>query len=179
MTDQTGATGPNSPARRWPKILLAVSLTLNLLVLGLVAGAHLRDERDVRRFPPPDRSVMRQTGFGPFFEAMPREARNRMGAALRGREQVFAQDRAALAAEFSEMIALLKAEPFDPAAFTALLSDQRARANARIEAGQAVLIDQITAMSPAERRTFAEQLDGRFARALDRSGNGGENNRRD
>lgn len=169
MTNETGfQPAPEAPRRRWPTVLLALSLTLNLAVLGLIAGAHFREDRDMRRFPAPDRSMMRSTGFGPFFDAMPREARNRMGAALNGREAAFASDPAVLAAELREMLMALRAEPFEAAALEAVLAAQQARASARIEAGRAVLIEQIATMSPAERRDFADQLEGRFARALER-----------
>ena len=169
MSMEPGNTStPEVRRRRWPTALLAVSLTANLLVLGLVAGAHFRDERDARAYPAPDRSVIRSTGFGPFFDAMPRDARNRMGEALRNRDGSFAPDRAALAAEMGEMIAALRAEPFEPGKLEALLTTQHDRANARIVAGRSVLLEQVAAMSPQERRDFADQLEGRFSRAIER-----------
>lgn len=174
MTNENGVkTAPVPARRRWPTVLLAVSLTLNLLVVGLIAGAYFRDERDTRRFPPPDRTTMRFTGFAPFFDAMPREARNRMGEALRGREEQFGPDRAALAAEFRDMLTALRAEPFDPNALEAVLATQQERAGARIEEGRAVLVEQIAEMSPTEREAFADQLESRFSRALERGPMGG------
>jgi uncharacterized membrane protein len=172
MTNETKASERQKAPRRWPTALLAVSLTLNLLVLSLIAGAHFRDEHDASRFPPPDRSVMRATGFGPFFDAMPRAARNRMGEALRARGDGFAPDRDALAAELRDVLAALRAEPFDPAALEAVLVAQHARAQARIEAGRDVLLGQVATMSPVERRGFADQLEQRFSHALNRSPNG-------
>lgn len=163
---------PEARRRRWPTVLLAVSLTANLLVLGLVAGAHFRDVRDARAFPPPDRSVMRSIGFSPFFDAMPRDARNRLGEALRNRDGHFVPDRAALAAEMQSMIEALRAEPFEPGKLEALLTAQHDRANARIIAGREVLLEQVAAMSPKERRDFADQLEGRFSRALQRGPQG-------
>lgn len=169
MSMDTGNTSlPEPRRRRWPTVLLAVSLTLNLLVLGLVAGAFFRDERDARAFPPPDRSVMRTTGFGPFFDAMPRDARNRLGEALRDRDGHFEPDRAALVGELRAMIATLRADPFDPDALAALLTAQHDRVNARIVAGRSILLEQVAAMSPDERRDFADQLEGRFSRAIER-----------
>lgn len=169
MTNETGLQPtPDAPRRRWPTVLLALSLTLNFAVIGLIAGAHFRDESDARRFPPPDRNVMRASGFGPFFDAMPREARNRMGAALSGRDGKFAPNHAMLAAELRDMLAALRTEPFEPGALEAVLAAQHARASARIEAGRVILVEQIATMSPAERRDFADQIEGRFARALER-----------
>lgn len=165
-------TGLDTPRRRWPRVLLALSLTLNLVVIGLVAGAVWRDGRDARRFPPPDHGVMRATGFGPFIDAMPRAARNRMGEALRRREGHFTANRGALAAEWRDMVAILRADPFDPQAFEALLMRQQARADARVKEGRAVLVEQINAMPSAERARFADALEQRFARALEHGGNG-------
>jgi len=168
MTNETGLeTSPERPRRRWPTVLLALSLTLNLAVLGVVAGAHFRQARDIRHFSTPDHSMMRSTGFGPFFDAMPREARNRMGPALTERQDIFAPDRRILAAELRDMLAVIRAEPFEPGALETVLIAQQARASARIEAGRAVLIEQIATMSPRERRAFADQIEGRFARAIE------------
>ncbi|GKY88604.1 periplasmic heavy metal sensor [Sinisalibacter aestuarii] len=164
-TQGTGASA--RPRRRWPTVLLAVSLTANLLVLGLVAGAHLRDDRDARRFPPPDRTMLSDSGFRPFFEAMPRDARNALGMALRDRGAVFAPDRDTLAAELREMLAVMRAEPYDPAALEALLTVQHDRVEARFAAGRSVLSEQIATMSPAERRAYADRIEDRFARALE------------
>ena len=105
MSDVTGQK-PIEPRRRlWPRVLLVVSLTLNVLVLSVIAGAHVREGRDIRdgRRPPPspDRTVLRDGGFMPFFDAMPREARDRMTAALREQEGGGMPDRAALAASRS------------------------------------------------------------------------------
>jgi len=169
----TKTEAPNRPEprkRRWPTMLLALSLTLNLLVLGLIAGAHFRDQRDLRRFPPPDREVMRTTGFGPFFDAMPREARNRLGKALRERDGNFRPDRGVLAAELREMIVALRAQPFDPEALAALLSAQHDRIDGRIVAGRGMLLEQVALMSDAERAQFADGLERQFSRAIEFGG---------
>lgn len=158
---------PENRQRRWPTVLLALSLTLNLLGLGLIAGAHFRDARDQHRFPPPDRTVMRTTGLGPFIDAMPRAARNRMGEMLRERDARIMPDRAVLATELREMINALRAEPFDPEGLAALLTAQHERINSRIGTAQGVLLQQVAQMSNGERRAFADGLERRFARAID------------
>jgi uncharacterized membrane protein len=150
--------------RRWPKILLAVSLFFNLLVLGAIAGAHLRDGRDPGRFPPPDRAAMNGTGFAPFFDALPREARGEIGKALRARGEAARPDRAALEAEFTEIIAALRAEPFERTALEAVMAAQQARVSLRVEAGRAALLDVLAGMSPAERAAFAERMEQRLVR---------------
>jgi len=173
MSDVTGQK-PIEPRRRlWPRVLLVVSLTLNVLVLSVIAGAHVREGRDIRdgRRPPPspDRTVLRDGGFMPFFDAMPREARDRMTAALREQEGGGMPDRAALAADLREFVAALRAEPFAPEALAAVLEAQHARVEARVVAGRTVLVEQIVAMTPAERIEFADTLEARFRDALSRA----------
>lgn len=169
--DQTPA--PAAPVtaqpRRWPSILLALSLTLNLLVLGVVAGAHVRDTSDARRFPPPERTAARDMGFGPFIDALPRDLRGQMGQVLRSRGGMMRPDRTALAQETREMLAALRADPYDSAALEDLLVAQHARVSERVELGRAALLDQISAMSPDERAVFADRLEQQMGRALDRA----------
>lgn len=167
MTENTPTQAPaGAKSRRWPKVLLTLSLMANLAVVGVIAGAHFRDDRDVRRLPPPDRSAMRDIGIGPLIDAMPRAARARAGAQLRAQGDGWRMDRASLQAEFDRMVTVLKAEPYDPAALEALLSAQHDRVTTRVEAGRAIMLEQIAAMSPEERTEFADRL----ARGLSRYG---------
>ncbi len=169
MTEETANAAPEPRnGRRWPKLLLAASLTLNVLVLSVVAGAHVRDDRDRRMSPMPDRTVLREGGFMPFFDAMPREARKRMSDAFRASEHGKAPDRAVLAADFRDFLSALRQEPFDAATVDGLLMAQQDRAAARVAAGRGVLVDQIAGMSPAERAAFADALEDRFQDALNR-----------
>ncbi len=171
MSDKT----PTSPvegaadrpqAKRWPRVLLVLSLTLNLLILGVIAGAQVRDVRDLRRAPPPTRETLRDTGMAPFFDAMPRDMRGRMGAQMRSRMGAHGPDRDMLAQEMRDMIAVLKTEPYDAAALTALLNAQQARAEARAAAGRKLLLNQIAGMSAAERERFADELSKLFSQSL-------------
>ncbi|HHS94496.1 MAG TPA: periplasmic heavy metal sensor [Rhodobacterales bacterium] len=163
--DKGSQTVPLARPRRWPKVLLTLSLTLNLVVIGGMVGAMLRDGHDTRRFGPPDRNTMRATGLGPFFDAMPRDVRNRLGLALRDRGGL-GPDRAALEADLRAMLAVLRAEPFDPAEFEAILANQQTRAQSRIATGRSVLVEQVGEMTPDERARFADGLEARFARAM-------------
>lgn len=163
MSQETMTPSTASP-RRWPKVLLAVSLLFNLLVVGAIIGANLREERDARMFPPPDHDNMRAMGVAPFFDAMPREARRQMGQRLRDQPGGGPFDRQALNREFSDILAALRAEPFDPQAVAAVLDAQQARVTARIEAGRDALVESLAQMSPAERAQFADRLEERVSR---------------
>jgi uncharacterized membrane protein len=171
MTDDkpalpAGAATSEAKPKRWPKVLLAGSLTLNLLVLGMVAGAQFRDGRDQRLAPPPNRTALHDSGLAPFFDAMPREARGRLSQAIRGRGQPLGPNRATLAQELRGMIAVLKAERYDAQAMAGLMTAQQQRAADRAATGRDILLEQIGAMSAQERATFADELERRFNRAL-------------
>jgi len=155
-----------------------VSLTLNLAVLGAIAGAHVRDGADARRLPPPERSALRDVGIGPFLDAMPREDRAALGAAMRERVGGdIGPDREALANDFQEMLAALRAEPYDSDRLDAVLTAQHDRMESRILAGQAVLIEAIAKMSPTERQAYADRLEaGMRMSGPGEGGNGGPGN---
>ena len=176
MTDKTGNEAPEPRRRVWPRLLLVASLTLNVLVLSVIAGAHVRDGRDDRRTPVADRMMLREGGFVPFFEAMPPDARKRLGAALREGGNGVRPDKAMLAADFRGFVSALRAEPFASEELAAVLEAQHDRAEARVRAGRAILVEQIAGMTPAERADFADALEMRFrdalARAPDKPGSG-------
>lgn len=161
--------------RRWVQVLLAASLTVNVLVLSVIAGAVLRDGRDHkggrdhRKPPSAERSMLREGGLTPFFDAMSPDARARMAEAFRESGAGVKLDKAALAADFRAFISILRAEPFDPDALGAVLEAQHERVETRIVTGRRVLIDQIVAMAPDERAGFADALEARFEDALSRA----------
>lgn len=164
---ETGQQPPRR-TRRLVKVILTLSLTLNLLVLGLVVGAHVRDGRDERRFTPPDRAIARDLGFGPFIGAFPREARREMALALRERAGPFLDNRQALVEEMQAMLATLRAEPFDAAALNGLLAAQAERIRTRTEVGREVLVEQIVKMTPRERAHFADELEHGLRHSMER-----------
>lgn len=174
MTDTPEQRGPGSEAqpprrtRRLVKVILTVSLTLNLLVVGLVVGAHLRDGQDGRRFGPPDRSIARDMGFGPFIGAFPREDRRELALALRERAGPFLDNRQALVDEMQGILTALRTEPFDAEALSSLMSAQGERIRSRAELGREVLVEQIGKMTPRERARFADELERGLRHSMDR-----------
>lgn len=169
MTEPTPNAAASAGTPTWARILLAVSLTANLLVVGLVVGAHLRHGADARLdAPTPERSAMRDLGYAPFIDALPREARRALGAALRDRAGSFAMNREALAQELAAVLTALRADPFTPENLVAVLDRQSARVDERVRAGRALLLEQIGGMSPAERRDFADRLETAFRHGAER-----------
>jgi uncharacterized membrane protein len=141
-------------APRWMKILLAVSLALNFLVLGVVLGAvafgGLRDgSRDA------DRANLSTL----LLRALPEADQRALRRALRGdREEMRASRQEARAAR-SDMVVALRQDPFDETAFAAALETQREIGQSIMAVGQGALVAHVGTMSQAERVAYADRLE--------------------
>lgn len=155
MTDLSPQTASQARTPRGVRIVLAISLALNLGVAGLVAGAFIADGG------PRDRMV-RDLDFGPFTEALTREDREklrdeflRVAPDLRDMKQAMKQD-------FTAVMAAVRAEPFDPAKLQAAVDALGERTTSRIAIGQKLLVDRLAAMTPEARADFADRLEKRL-----------------
>ena len=142
---------------RWVKVLLALSLALNLAILGMVGGAFLRDG-------PRQRDMPRDLSFGAFNEALSREDRRELRRAFMDRADEFRTGRAAAQAEFAALLTALRADPFDPAVLkTALQSIERRNAD-RLAIGRELVEGRIVALTTAQRLAFADRLEASLTR---------------
>lgn len=136
------------PSRLW-RIVLVVSLALNLAIAGIVVGAVVSG----RAGDGPPRSF--ELGIGPMARALEPQERRAIGRALR-------QDRSLRGVDFrgrvNDMIAALRAEPFDPEALRALMEEQSASIAGIQAKAQDATLSQIIAMTPDRRRAFADQV---------------------
>ena len=142
------------------KIALALSLAVNLAIVGLVAGTVIgfgpMGERDDPR--------LRALGLGPFAMALSREDRAGFGARI-DRATVRAERRA-LGEGLNDLREALRTEPFDRAAGAAALARMRDATVTLQTVSHDALLDQIAQMPAADRVALAD----RFARALRRMG---------
>ena len=109
MTQKTPNPAPK-PMRRtpiWLRVVLLVSLALNLLVVGVVAGHFLRDDPK-GRVPRVDRMQ------APMTFALSHEDRRAIGKALRQEYRDNRPSREEVVAEYQGVIAALRADPFQP-----------------------------------------------------------------
>lgn len=173
MTAQSQTPQPGEPpvtpskSGRGLRIALAISLALNLAVLGVFAGAMLRDGHGMRG------SMVRDLGFGPFTEALSREDRRAMRESLFARAPEIREARRLQRADVEGLVALLRAEPFDAVAFAARMAEQQVRMERQLRLGQEVLQDRVAQMSPEARRGFADRLEAGLSRGRNGSRMGG------
>ncbi|WP_319826372.1 periplasmic heavy metal sensor [Thalassovita sp.] len=148
--------------RPWLKVVLFVSLALNVAVAGIVIGVA------VKFGPPPDghRPPRQDMIVGPYTHALSREDKIRIGKQLRKdyRDQA-GPSRAARAAEFQEVLGALRATPYDGTKVEAILMRQLRAGAERQELGQRLLLDRLSRMTDAERATYADRLEEGLKRA--------------
>jgi len=152
---------PNTDAKkRWPwlKIVLFASLALNLLVVGLIAGAALGKGPHNRS---PGLSAL---GFSPFVRALPRADRDAIAEAFKQKSGSFQDNRRALRREFDAFLTSLRAETIDEAELRRLIESQGKRVTERRGLAQELVIERIVAMTPEARAEFADELDKAFKR---------------
>lgn len=142
------------PNRLW-RIVLVVSLALNLAVVGVVVGSAMSG----RLGKDPPRSF--DLGLGPVSRALDKDERREIGRSLR---QNAALRDVNLRDRVTDMVAALTAEPFDPDALRGVM-DAQAAGMANVQAtAQGALVEQIVAMTPERRRAFAAQLTEELSR---------------
>ncbi|HQU67936.1 MAG TPA: periplasmic heavy metal sensor [Albidovulum sp.] len=148
---ETGVAAPK--AGRGMKIALILSLTLNLMILGVMGGAMLahggRD--DPRR--------VRDVGFGPYTEALSPEDRKALREAFVKAAPDFRAGREEARADVAALAAAIRAEPYDRAAVEAVMANQVARIEERLQLGRGLLLDRLDAMGPEARAALAGRIE--------------------
>ncbi|MDQ2095700.1 periplasmic heavy metal sensor [Rhodalgimonas zhirmunskyi] len=160
MSDLDKPTSAGTGMRRSLKIVLFASLALNLAVAGVVIGAVAKhgfeDDRRAPRIEGPG---------GPLTRALSKEDRREIGRALREEFGAMRPTREAMQAQYAQVIAALKATPYDAETVRAVVAAQSAAMDARVRAGQEQLLNRLDDMSPDERAAFA----GRLQEVLERT----------
>lgn len=135
--------------RLWLRLLLVVSLALNLLVAGLAVGAVIRfgEERERVRPPMPLGALL--------YRELPREDRKLLrDRNIGSREEREARRRA----DAKELNAALRAVPFDPARIVAFLEREATRQEGLEEAMRQAWLNRVTAMDDTDRAAYADRL---------------------
>ncbi|MEM6310374.1 MAG: periplasmic heavy metal sensor [Pseudomonadota bacterium] len=143
----------------WVKLLLGVSLALNLLIVGAVGGTMYRVSKSVQGGMP-----------GPgiaFLGALEKDDRRAVLRALRGENRDARRDGGQRA---REVLATLRSDNFDSAAFGALLKAQSEQGFAVQGKIRDQLVMQVGAMDPAARAAYADRLEAILSKRGRRNG---------
>ena len=153
MDEQNEPMAAAPKAGRGMKIALILSLTLNLLIFGVMGGAMLahggRD--DPRR--------VRDVGFGPYTEALSPEDRKALRDAFVKAVPDFRSSREEARADVAKLAEAIRAEPYDRAAVEAVIASQAERIEARLTIGRNLLLDRLDAMGPEARTALAGRIE--------------------
>jgi len=154
---EVSSTTPPRPARafgRWLWALLIFSVSVNLLVIGAVAGAvwhggpHFGPGGHMRHGGP--------FGIGHFARKLPQERREVLRAIAEEAREEMRGIRRGAREQRKAVRELLKSEAFDPVRFDAAVSEAvEASAKGHRVAANA-LKRAVAAMTPDERRAFAD-----------------------
>lgn len=147
---------PAAPAgggsRRGLRIVLFLSLALNLLFVGLIVGAAAGGH-PVRRI-----GMVPDVGFGPLSGALTREDRRALRAAFAAEASGLHETRTAIHDDFRALAEVLKAPDWDRAAAEAILARQAARGAERMEVGRRVFLAYLAGLTAEERAALAERI---------------------
>lgn len=154
QSPDTALSSSQSKTLRW---VLVVSLALNLAVGGVLVGSALRGG-------PEARDAMHDMGFGPYDAALLPQDRDTLRAALRHKSRALKASRALAGADLREVVAHLRATPFDPLALGAAMTAQQDNLAARMQFGTDAMRDFLISLSPQERLAFADRLENQVRR---------------
>ncbi len=143
------------PRRLW-RIVLVLSLALNLAVVGVVAGSVISG----RFGDGPPRSF--DLGLGPVTRALTQDERRDIARALRRDGELRRFD---LRARVTGMVDAIQAEPFDEATLRGLMAEQASRFSAVQAKAQDAFVATVAQMTPERRAAFAAQLRDELSRA--------------
>jgi len=151
-------TSDMRPLRRcplWVKILLVASISLNLVVAGVVGGKALRMREEGGRF---ERMTAR------IVAMLPEERREEGRAILTARtDEIRALGAERLAAN-RRVLEAMRAEPMETAALEAALRARREAMAKRVAVFHKGIAELAGTLSPAERAAFAAEIEQKLRR---------------
>lgn len=134
--------------RRWVKVLLAVSLALNFLVLGAIGAAVFSNKFGKGPF------AMHKSSFGAFTRALSWQDRKAIGKGIRKEMQDLPKSRKS----YQALRSALLADVYDKDAVHKLVAEHQKAGLIRQEISQRLFLERLDNMSPQQRRKFAKRL---------------------
>ena len=156
-----GNLSSSAQGARWPKLLLILSLVLNVIVIGVFAG-HLMKPKETGR------GADNQINW--IIRLVPEAQRDATKAHFR---EIRDEVRAAYMQRGDHLTAIaqaIRAEPFSVEGLEAALQTRRDGSQARQVIVQSQLVTLLEGFTDAERAEFANNLDGFLAKLKERAG---------
>lgn len=145
------ATRQKTGMALWLRILLFASLAVNLLVVGLAVG--------VMRHGPPSAKLAHGDPFGgPYLRAMEKDDRREIYTSLR-KDGEGRRSRDDVRAEFNEVIAALRAVPYQAERAEAIILGQFNDIQSRAQSGTDAMLARMRNMSDEARQAYADRLE--------------------
>jgi uncharacterized membrane protein len=147
-----------TPMRPGLRVVLVISLALNLMVAGVVAGMVFSG-----RGPAGD-AYRVDLSLGPFARALAPEDVVSIRNDLIDRRRDMRRDRRAMIADTRGLIVILRDDPYDANAAAEILLRQRALVADLQTIGQDLVLARIAQMAPETRTAFAGRLEREMRR---------------
>ena len=149
-------------ARNIWKVILAISLALNIAVLGAIGGAALRFSKG----PPAGKAYLKERQIGSvYMRALNPDQKRELGRQMRELEKGSKENRVKMEAGFQEAIRILRSANFDREKFETVVNGHAARSNQRLKNAQMILLSHINSMDINERSTYADRIEIALSRA--------------
>jgi hypothetical protein len=142
-------------ARNIWKIVLTISLVLNIAVLGAIGGAALRLGN----------AHLKGREIGSvYIRALSRDQRRQLGRQMGEQEGYHKAKRKNIDASYQEAIRILRSDNFDQGVFEAIVKGPMVRASERLKNAQSIFLGHIMYMSFDERVAYADRIEGALKR---------------
>lgn len=152
MNDQVKSRFKKLTEGKALKVAFIVSLALNLLVVGVIAGGMLNGKR-----PSPMGGY--DVSLGEFGKALSRDDRTKIRDDLRTNPNFRLPSRGTRDEAVQAFIAAVRAEPFDVTVVEGMFASQRVRGAQAMQAGQDALLKRLVEMDAEERNEFADRVE--------------------
>lgn len=144
-------TEPKQPRKIW-RIVLVLSLAMNLAVVGLVTGVGLRSANG----KPPQNFEL---GIGPLGQAMTMDERRNVGVRVRNDSRMKEFGRRGGGRHIESVIEALRAEPYDGQALEAALTLSSQQLVSIQEVAREAFAAEVSMMTDAQRLALADRLE--------------------
>ena len=158
-----------SSVKLWVRMLLLVSLGLNVAIAGIALGAFYRFGAPSSDKRPPRGDEI----AGTYTRALNSEDRRAIARQMRRQQRDVLPTRAEFRAQFQDVVAALRSEDFDAEVLADLFAQQRAFGMKRAELGHDLLLERLTLMSAEERAGFADRLEENLSKKMKPGRDGG------